>query len=50
MATLRFVVPDAAAGERLDRFLAGLPSVGSRAAAERLLGGGGVLVDGGARS
>jgi 23S rRNA pseudouridine1911/1915/1917 synthase len=43
-------VPDAAAGERLDRFLAGLPEVGSRAVAERLLGAGGVLVDGRARS
>ncbi len=39
-------VPDAAAGERLDRFLAGLPGVGSRAAAERLLARGAVLVDG----
>jgi 23S rRNA pseudouridine1911/1915/1917 synthase len=43
-------VPDAAAGERLDRFLAGLPEVGSRAVAERLLGEGGVLVDGRARA
>jgi 23S rRNA pseudouridine1911/1915/1917 synthase len=39
-------VPDAAAGERLDRFLAGLPEIGSRAVAERLLSRGGVLVDG----
>jgi 23S rRNA pseudouridine1911/1915/1917 synthase len=39
-------VPDGAAGLRLDRFLAGLPEVGSRAAAERLLRGGAVLVDG----
>jgi 23S rRNA pseudouridine1911/1915/1917 synthase len=39
-------VPDEAAGLRLDRFLAGLPEVGSRAAAERLLRAGGVLVDG----
>ncbi len=39
-------VPDTAAGERLDRFLASLPEVGSRAAAERLLGAGAVLVDG----
>ncbi len=39
-------VPDDAAGLRLDRFLAGLPEVGSRAAAERLLRGGAVLVDG----
>ncbi|HZQ63689.1 MAG TPA: RluA family pseudouridine synthase [Gaiellaceae bacterium] len=44
-ATLRRV-PDGAAGERLDRFLAGLSEVGSRAAAERLLGAGSVLVDG----
>ncbi|TMK32743.1 MAG: RluA family pseudouridine synthase [Actinobacteria bacterium] len=42
-------VPDAAAGERLDRFLASLPSVGSRADAERLLEAGDVLVDGAAR-
>jgi len=42
-------VPDAAAGERLDRFLASLPSVGSRADAERLLEAGDVLVDGTAR-
>jgi 23S rRNA pseudouridine1911/1915/1917 synthase len=39
-------VPDEAAGLRLDRFLAGLPEVGSRAMAERLLRGGAVLVDG----
>jgi 23S rRNA pseudouridine1911/1915/1917 synthase len=38
-----------AAGERLDRHLAGLPEVGSRAAAERLLSAGAVLVDGHAR-
>jgi 23S rRNA pseudouridine1911/1915/1917 synthase len=43
---LRLHVPDAAAGERLDRFLATLDEVGSRAAAERLLAAGGVLVDG----
>ena len=42
-------VPDAAAGERLDRFLASLPEVGSRAAAERLLVDG-VLVDGQSRA
>jgi 23S rRNA pseudouridine1911/1915/1917 synthase len=42
----RLRVPDGAAGERLDRFLAGLPEIGSRAVAERLLGEGGVLVDG----
>jgi 23S rRNA pseudouridine1911/1915/1917 synthase len=39
------VVPHEAAG-RLDRFLAGLDAVGSRAAAERLLAEGGVTVDG----
>ena len=40
------VVPAGAAGERLDRFLASLPEVGSRAAAERLVEEGTVLVDG----
>ena len=45
-STSRRTVPDAAAGLRLDRFLAGLPEIGSRAAAERLLAGGGVRVDG----
>jgi 23S rRNA pseudouridine1911/1915/1917 synthase len=39
------VVPPEAAG-RLDRFLAGLDAVGSRAAAERLLADGAVTVDG----
>jgi 23S rRNA pseudouridine1911/1915/1917 synthase len=39
-------VPPEAAGERLDRFLAGLDEVGSRAAAERLLAQGKVTVDG----
>jgi 23S rRNA pseudouridine1911/1915/1917 synthase len=42
-------VPDAAAGERLDRFLASLPEVGSRGVAERVLAEG-VLVDGRARA
>jgi 23S rRNA pseudouridine1911/1915/1917 synthase len=42
-------VPDAAAGERLDRFLASLPQVGSRGLAERVLADG-VLVDGQARA
>jgi 23S rRNA pseudouridine1911/1915/1917 synthase len=42
----RLRVPDGAAGERLDRFLAGVPEIGSRATAERMLRGGGVLVDG----
>ena len=45
----RLRVPDEARGTRLDRFLALLPEVGSRATAERLLEGGGVLVDGRAR-
>jgi len=40
------IVPPDAAGSRLDRFLAGLEEVGSRAAAERLLSEGRVLVDG----
>jgi 23S rRNA pseudouridine1911/1915/1917 synthase len=39
-------VPAEAAGERLDRFLASLPEIGSRAAAERLLEHGGALVEG----
>jgi 23S rRNA pseudouridine1911/1915/1917 synthase len=48
--TLRLRVPEDAAGERLDRFLAGIQEVGSRAAAERLLDEGGVRVDGSARA
>jgi 23S rRNA pseudouridine1911/1915/1917 synthase len=47
---MKFVVPPEAAGERLDRFLATCEGVGSRASAERLLGDGGVLVDGVPRS
>jgi 23S rRNA pseudouridine1911/1915/1917 synthase len=43
-------VPVEAAATRLDRFLATLPEVGSRAAAERLLEAGSVLVDGEARA
>ena len=43
------VVPPEAAGERLDRFLGALDDVGSRAAAERLLDAGKVLVDGARR-
>ena len=39
-------VPEEAAGERLDRFLASLPDVGSRGVAERLLESESVLVDG----
>ena len=42
-------VPDDAAGDRLDRFLASLEEVGSRAAAERLIETGAVTVDGQAR-
>ncbi len=49
-ASVRVAVPRGAAGERLDRFLAGLPEVGSRAAAERLLAEGCVRVGGTARS
>jgi 23S rRNA pseudouridine1911/1915/1917 synthase len=47
--TRKLRVPDTAAGVRLDRFLAGLPEVGSRAAAAALLEGGRVRVDGTAR-
>jgi 23S rRNA pseudouridine1911/1915/1917 synthase len=43
---LRVVVPVDAAGTRFDRFLASLPEIGSRAAAERLLEEGAALVDG----
>ena len=46
MASTRHAVPETAAGERLDRFVSTIPGVGSRAAAERLLTGGKVLVDG----
>jgi 23S rRNA pseudouridine1911/1915/1917 synthase len=42
-------VPDEAAGERLDRFLASLPEIGSRGMAERVLEAG-VLVDGRAQA
>jgi 23S rRNA pseudouridine1911/1915/1917 synthase len=48
--TLELTVPRAAAGERLDRYLAGLAAVGSRAEAERLLRLGRVSVDGRARA
>jgi 23S rRNA pseudouridine1911/1915/1917 synthase len=43
-------VPDEAAGGRLDRFLASLQEVGSRAAAERLIESGQVTVDGSPRA
>jgi 23S rRNA pseudouridine1911/1915/1917 synthase len=46
LATLRFRVPESAAGARLDRALAERPEVGSRAVAERLLAAGVVVVDG----
>ena len=46
MGSNQHVVPETAAGERLDRFVAALPGVGSRAAAERLLAAGAVSVDG----
>jgi 23S rRNA pseudouridine1911/1915/1917 synthase len=46
LATLRFRVPSDAAGLRLDRALAERPEIGSRTAAERLLGEGAVLVGG----
>ena len=49
MPAKRQLVPETAAGRRLDRFLAELPEVGSRSAAERLLAAGAVLVDGSAR-
>ena len=43
---IELAVPTTAAGTRLDRYLAGEPTVGSRALAERLIDGGGVTVDG----
>jgi 23S rRNA pseudouridine1911/1915/1917 synthase len=39
-------VPDEAAGQRVDRYVASLPEIGSRAEAERLLAAGAVLLDG----
>ena len=47
--TSRHRVPDEAAGNRLDRFLAELPEIGSRSLAERLLERGSVLVNGAVR-
>jgi 23S rRNA pseudouridine1911/1915/1917 synthase len=47
--TLRLRVPESAAGLRLDRFLGGVPEVGSRAAAAALLESGLVRVDGATR-
>jgi 23S rRNA pseudouridine1911/1915/1917 synthase len=49
VAKRTLAVPPEAAGERLDRFLALLEDVGSRAAAERLIEEGRVLVDGAPR-
>jgi 23S rRNA pseudouridine1911/1915/1917 synthase len=49
VAKRTLAVPHEAAGERLDRFLALLEDVGSRAAAERLIEEGRVLVDGAPR-
>jgi len=48
--TVKLRVPESAAGTRLDRFLAGVPEVGSRTAAERLLAADEVLVDGTSRA
>jgi 23S rRNA pseudouridine1911/1915/1917 synthase len=45
-ACVKLRVPDEAAGERLDRYLASLNEVGSRSVAERLLESKSVLVDG----
>ncbi len=42
----RLQIPPKAAGERLDRLVASLPEVGSRAEAERLLGAAAVRLDG----
>ena len=47
---LSLVVPPEAAGDRLDRFVASLPEIGSRSAAERLLASGLVVVDGATRA
>src|SRR5580765_4300651 len=44
-ASVKQRVPDPAGGERLDRYLASLPGIGSRSVAERVLEAG-VLVDG----
>ena len=49
MARLRFHVPEADAGERLDRVLATRPEIGSRGLAERLIERGSVEVDGSSR-
>jgi 23S rRNA pseudouridine1911/1915/1917 synthase len=49
LATLRFHASEDAAGARLDRVLSTRPEVGTRAAAERLIGDGAVAVDGRSR-
>jgi 23S rRNA pseudouridine1911/1915/1917 synthase len=49
LASLRFRASEADAGRRLDAIVAALPEVGARSAAERLVAGGAVLVDGRAR-
>ncbi len=46
---MKLRVPENGAGQRLDRFLAELPEVGSRAAAERLIASAAALVDGASR-
>ena len=43
-------MPPEAAGDRLDRFVASVPEIGSRSAAERLLASGRVIVDGATRA
>jgi 23S rRNA pseudouridine1911/1915/1917 synthase len=50
LPSVELTVPEAAAGERLDRFVAGLEDVGSRAAAERLLAEKRVRVNGSPRA
>jgi 23S rRNA pseudouridine1911/1915/1917 synthase len=47
---MRLRVPPESSGTRLDRFLAELPEIGSRAVAERLVREGAVLVDGRTRA
>jgi 23S rRNA pseudouridine1911/1915/1917 synthase len=49
-ARLKRRVPEAAAGQRVDRYVASLPEIESRAEAERLLAAGAVLLDGAAPS
>jgi 23S rRNA pseudouridine1911/1915/1917 synthase len=49
LARLRFHVPEELGGARLDRVLSLQPRIGARAAADRLIAAGGVLVDGAPR-